>query len=116
MFVFGSNPLGAHNGGAAAYAVEHFGAIIGQGEGPQGQSYAIPTTGDFTLFVEAVERFIDYAKAHPDTRFLVTRLGLGNAGRSINEVAHILYEAVKVENISLPLELWEKLGLHFLKK
>lgn len=116
VFVFGSNPLGAHNGGAAAYAVEHFGAIIGHGEGPQGQSYAIPATGDFTLFVEAVERFIDYAKAHPDTRFLVTRLGLGNAGRSINEVAHILYEAVKVENISLPLELWEKLGLHFLKK
>jgi hypothetical protein len=116
VFVFGSNPQGNHAGGAAAYAVEHFGAIIGQGEGPQGQSYAIPTTGDFALFVEAVERFIDYAIAHPDTRFLVTRLGLGNAGRSINEVAHVFYKAIKVENISLPEELWEKLGLHFLKK
>jgi len=116
VFVFGSNPQGTHAGGAAAYAVEHFGAIVGQGEGPQGQSYAIPTTGDFALFADAADRFINYAVAHPDTRFLVTRLGLGNAGRSINEVAHIFYKAIKVENISLPEELWERLGLKLIRK
>lgn len=116
VFVFGSNPQGTHAGGAAAYAVEHFGAIVGQGEGPQGQSYAIPTTSGFGLFLEAVERFIDYAKAHPDTRFLVTRLGMGNAGLNINEVAHVFSLAIQVENISLPHEVWERLGLHFLKK
>ena len=43
IFVFGSNARGLHMGGAARVALEKFGAIMGQGEGPQGQSYAIPT-------------------------------------------------------------------------
>ena len=45
VFVFGSNSAGAHYGGAARTAVQKFGAIMGQGEGLQGQSYAIPTMG-----------------------------------------------------------------------
>ena len=36
IFVFGSNGFGAHNGGAAAMAVNKFGAIYGQAEGLQG--------------------------------------------------------------------------------
>ena len=43
VFVFGSNLQGMHCGGAARTAVQKFGAIMGQGEGMQGQSYAIPT-------------------------------------------------------------------------
>ena len=43
VFVFGSNKAGNHVGGAARVAVEKFGAIMGHGEGLQGQSYAIPT-------------------------------------------------------------------------
>ena len=43
IFVFGSNEHGRHGGGAAHTAVIKFGAIMGQGEGLQGQSYAIPT-------------------------------------------------------------------------
>lgn len=43
VFVFGSNPEGRHGAGAAAYAKNNFGAIYGQGEGLQGQSYALPT-------------------------------------------------------------------------
>ena len=43
IFVFGSNLAGAHAGGAARVAVEKFGAVICQGIGLQGQSYAIPT-------------------------------------------------------------------------
>lgn len=43
IFVFGSNANGNHAGGAARIAVEKFGAIMGQAEGLQGQSYAIPT-------------------------------------------------------------------------
>lgn len=43
IFVFGSNMNGNHTGGAARLAVEKFGAIMGQAEGIQGQSYAIPT-------------------------------------------------------------------------
>lgn len=43
IFVFGSNPEGRHGAGAAKVAREKFGAIYGQGEGLQGNSYALPT-------------------------------------------------------------------------
>lgn len=43
IFVFGSNPEGRHGAGAAKTAKEKFGAIYGQGEGLQGNSYALPT-------------------------------------------------------------------------
>lgn len=43
IFVFGSNPEGRHGAGAAKVAIEQFGAIYGQGEGLQGNSYALPT-------------------------------------------------------------------------
>lgn len=43
IFVFGSNPEGRHGAGAAKVAREHFGAIYGQGEGLQGNAYALPT-------------------------------------------------------------------------
>ena len=43
IFVFGSNLKGMHGGGAAYIAYRKFGAVMGQGVGLQGQSYAIPT-------------------------------------------------------------------------
>lgn len=43
IFVFGSNRFGHHAGGAARWVLDHFGAEWGNGEGLQGQSYAIPT-------------------------------------------------------------------------
>ena len=113
VFVFGSNPEGKHAGGAAAQAVKRFGAIVGQGEGMQGQSYAIPTTGGDRLFAQAVQRFIGYAANHPDQRFLVTRVGCGNAGRDVREVAQLFADAIKLENIALPGEFWHVLGLKF---
>jgi exodeoxyribonuclease-5 len=43
IFVFGSNPEGRHGAGAAKTAVEKFGAKYRQGEGLQGNAYALPT-------------------------------------------------------------------------
>ena len=43
IFVFGSNPEGKHGAGAARTAVDKFGAKYGQGEGLQGNAYALPT-------------------------------------------------------------------------
>ena len=43
VFVFGSNPEGEHGAGNARAAVNAFGAIYGQGEGLQGDAYALPT-------------------------------------------------------------------------
>ena len=44
IFVFGSNPEGRHGAGSAAVAVRLFGAQYGNGEGLQGNAYALPTT------------------------------------------------------------------------
>ena len=43
IFVFGSNPEGRHGAGAAKIAKDKFGAVYGQGEGLQGNAYALPT-------------------------------------------------------------------------
>lgn len=107
IFVFGSNPEGAHTGGASLTALKQFGAIMGQGEGLQGQSYAIPTTHG--MIQMHIERFILFAKAHPELTFLVTRVGCGVAGHSVGEIAPLFVGAVDVENIWLPKEFWSEL-------
>ena len=112
VFVFGSNPEGVHNSGAAAFAMHNFGAQMGVGEGMQGQSYAIPTTRGIVMMHEAIERFIEFAKQNPDKRFLVTAIGCGHAGYHPREVARYFMGAIKVENISLPRVFWEILGLN----
>lgn len=110
IFVFGSNSDGSHDAGAARFAHEHFGARNGQAEGIQGQSYAIPTT-NIPDIKDAVDRFIIYAKEHPDQKFLVTKIGCGLAGRDVLLMTSFFLEALEVENISLPVEFWEVFGL-----
>src|SRR5262245_53580931 len=51
IFVFGSNLAGRHGKGAALYAKQHHGAICGQGEGLQGDSYAIPLLSTFLSLI-----------------------------------------------------------------
>ena len=108
VFVFGSNIDGLHDGGAAAYAVQHFGAVVGQAEGLQGSSYAIPTVGVSRVEMNlAVRRFIDFASQNPDKKFLVTKIGCGHAGYSQTDMALAFAGAFDVPNISLPKEFWE---------
>ena len=99
VFVFGSNGFGAHNGGAAAMAVAKFGAIYGQAEGLQGQSYAINTMDGFEVMAEQVKRFIEFAKNHPELKFLVTEIGCGIAGYTPEEVAPLFKDVP--ENVIL---------------
>lgn len=62
VFVFGSNLRGWHQGGAAKYAYDCFGAVWGQGIGMQGQSYAIPTMqGGVETIKPYVDEFISFA-------------------------------------------------------
>ena len=110
IFVFGSNLAGMHGGGAARLAHDCFGAIWGQGVGLQGQSYAIPTMqGGVDTIKPYVDTFIEYAKAHPEKRFLVTRIGCGIAGFKDSEIAPLFNEAVTENNICLPEEFWDEL-------
>ena len=103
IFVFGSNLKGMHGGGAAYIAYHKFGAIMGQGVGLQGQSYAIPTMqGGVETIRPYVDEFIAFAKEHPTLTFLVTRIGCGIAGFTDNEISPLFEKAHDVENIVLP--------------
>ena len=123
IFVFGSNTSGRHLGGASWMAYQRFGAVMGQAEGPQGQSYAIPTDFDQlpwemngypTLLgkkmwekrglSDAVNRFLDYASHHPEQQFLVTRVGCGKAGFRDADIAPLFRRALPMDNVSLPHE------------
>ena len=109
VFVFGSNLIGYHSGGASLVAMQRFGAVWGQAEGPQGQCYAIPVDirGEAVENVSAymkrhIDKFLAYAKAHPELFFLVIRVGCGNAGFDEEFVAPFFKEAMKMDNVSLP--------------
>ena len=103
IFVFGSNLLGMHAGGAARAAYHKFGAVMGQGVGLQGQSYAIPTMqGGVETIKPYVDEFIDFARQHPELTFLVTRIGCGIAGFRDEEIAPLFTEAHQMSNVVLP--------------
>ena len=103
IFVFGSNMEGQHHNGASRTAYEKFGAKWGVGSGPAGQSYAIPVIhGRIDLVRPYVKEFIEYAKAHPGNRFLVTRIGCGMGGFKDSEMAVLFDECLDLPNVALP--------------
>ena len=111
VFVFGSNLLGYHLGGASKMARVNFGAIWGQAEGPQGQCYAIPTdvrsepVDSVPSHMKLhIDRFIAYAKNHEELTFLVTKVGCGNAGFDEEFMAPFFKEALNMKNVRLPRE------------
>lgn len=103
IFVFGSNLEGNHCSGAARTAFERFGAVMGQGIGPQGQSYAIPTmVGSIDKIKPYVDQFIDLAREWDQNTFYVTRVGCGIAGYTDEEIAPLFADAVGLYNVRLP--------------
>ena len=83
IFVFGSNPEGRHGAGAAKVAREQFDAIYGQGEGLQGNAYALPTK-DLRVkennslrsvsegqIIESIKKLYDTARQNPDKQFKI---------------------------------------------
>lgn len=113
IFVFGSNANGFHFSGAAKQAYDHFGAVWGQAGGMQGQSYGIITLDENMQKVS-----LDYigkqlqvlnlqAKEMPDKEFLLTLIGCGIAGFSIEDIKS---EVIKVNwnsNVVVPDEFKE---------
>lgn len=108
IFVFGSNLSGIHGAGAARYALQHHGAIMGQGMGLQGNSYALPTKGVNISFMPLndnarhVMAFISFAHIRPDLTFRVTRVGCGLAGFKDTEIAPLFRAALELPNVRLP--------------
>lgn len=83
IFVFGSNHEGRHGAGAAKIAREQFGAIYGQGEGLQGNSYALPTK-DLRVkenrglrsipeetIINSIRTLYEVARQNPDKQFKI---------------------------------------------
>ena len=103
VFVFGSNLAGIHAGGAARVAHKRFGAVMGQGVGIQGQSYAIPTMqGGVETIKPYVDDFIALAREWDQTTFYVTRIGCGIAGFRDEEIAPLFADAIDLYNVRLP--------------
>lgn len=106
IFVFGSNEGGIHGAGAAWFARKNHGAQWGVGVGRTGSSYAIPTKNNgmqvlpLSEIYEYVKDFIAYARANPDLRFFVTRIGCGLAGYKDHEVRPLFHDAPS--NCDLP--------------
>lgn len=108
VFVFGSNKAGIHGAGAARYALLKHGAVMGQGFGHHGNSYAIPTKGQpggvdrqrgigSTLSLAEIKTYVDdfirYARQHPELTFQVTRIGCGLAGLKDEWIAPMFFKA-----------------------
>lgn len=119
IFVFGCRNSGRHFDGASNYAHEHFGAVMGQREGRQGQSYAIPTIGG-TIGLREIRRsvrtFTDYATMYPNLYFLVTPIGCGGGCRNVSDIAPMFEEASKLPNVSLPQCFWNELMVQEIKR
>lgn len=111
IFTMGTNEAGRHGRGAALYARQHYGAIYGQGEGIQGQSYGIPTkdrnikTLPLDKIKVYVDRFIEYAKNHPEDTFILTAVGTGLAGYKHSDMAPMFIDAPN--NVDFPNEWLE---------
>lgn len=108
IFVFGSNLAGRHGKGAALWARQNRGAILGQGEGLQGNSYAIPTKSETlrTLPLSHIQKyvwnFLLLAEQMPDVEFQLTPIGCGLAGYRHEQVAPMFSKAPP--NVQLPEE------------
>lgn len=110
VFVFGSNAKGIHGGGAARYAMEHFGAVMGEGHGLHGKSYAIDSMSGLEILAEEVKTFADFAKANPQKTFLVTAIGCGIAGYHESEIAPLFECCRNICNVTLPASFWDVIG------
>lgn len=101
IFVFGSNLLGHHMGGAARTARRVFNAEMGVSEGLTGCAYALPTLDEDMRQVapEALRasfrRLLLFALDHPMLTFYLTEVGCGIAGWSAEQVSALLWEAVR---------------------
>lgn len=121
IFVFGSNPEGRHEAGAAKTAKNLFGAEYGIGEGLQGNSYAIPTkylrvSGTRSISEEDIKKnilnFYKFAETRKDLSFHVAYRNVGTVslnGYSGLEMINMFNCGVPPSNV-LFSEEWVKSG------
>jgi hypothetical protein len=106
IFVFGSNLAGKHMQGAALTAKKFHGAIEGQGEGLQGQSYAIAVRDHdmkplpIWRIARSVNALREFAQSRPDLQFRVTAIGCEDETFTTQEIAPLF--SSMPEQVDLP--------------
>src|SRR5690606_4245240 len=107
IFVFGSNLSGIHGKGAAKTAL-NWGANLGQSNGLQGNTYAIPTVDvgirralTVDEIIPYVNEFIEFTKSNKEMIFKVTEIGCGLAGHTPESIAPLFKDSIEVDNIHL---------------
>lgn len=109
IFVFGSNTEGKHEAGAAKTAMV-WGAEYGKNSGRQGQTYAIITKDLRTGFIGwdfikiQLEVLMKYAQVNDDLVFLLTPIGTGLAGQTIEDLEYNIKDLYFPDNI---IKVWE---------
>ncbi len=104
VFVYGANERGAHGAGSAKLALK-WGAELGFTR-RRGQTYGISTkdihiqTLPLIVVNQHVADFLFHASVFPETEFLVTAIGTGLAGLSVEDVAPMFRLAP--DNVLLP--------------
>lgn len=118
VFVFGSNLLGIHGGGAAKFAHKNCGAKWEQGQGYTElwqhneqryvRSYALPTVAvigtplPLDVVKAAVDLFKMYALIRSDLTFFVTPVGCGLAGFTHEQIAPFFKDTPTLQNRMVP--------------
>lgn len=109
IIVVGTNMAGSHCGGAARFAHERFGLEDGVGEGLSGQTYAFPTLNkDFSKreiaqMIYSKAKLYHVAHENLDKTFLLTKVGMGIAGFTLEEMREVFAGHVPY-NVILPKE------------
>jgi hypothetical protein len=97
VFVYGANEGGIHGAGAAKLAMK-WGARFGK-YGFAGQTYGIPTkdkniqTLPLDKIAKHVSLFLEFARFNKHMTFLVTKIGCGLAGLSVEDIAPMFKNA-----------------------
>ena len=110
IFVFGSNLMGFHGRGAAAYAHKALGFPYRLGHGYQGRAYALPTKDHRiqSLSLREIKKYVDIFLdfAYNDGRkMFLTAVGCGLAGYKNHQIAPMFKNTLS--NISYP-EPWRQ--------
>ena len=106
IFVFASNLAGRHGKGSALEAFKNHGAVLGEGVGFHGNSYAIPTKSGNLLPLSLlhikpyIRDFLQFAYAYPEFEFNVVAIGCGLAGYIPEQIAPMF--SGHPSNVNLP--------------
>lgn len=111
ILVFFTDIQGRHDSPSGKAAIA-FGAKVGQAEGLQGHSYAIPVDNstvskpdDSREIFKSVYRFTQFARKHHELTFIVWSLDSDKFGIEPMQMASMFFAASKLPNVKLPKKL-----------